>query len=523
MAKTSKHVEKKETRNKRRTNEHQRRGAQNKESSGGGNRSRMELALLYAAEGLPVVPLHGKKKNGSCTCGAADCRLPGRHPRGKLSLEDAGTERLLIEKRWAEWPLARIGVALGTPSRVLALVIKGKAGQKSLRKLLERNGTLKKTVTIRDGGVLIRLFRVPKGCTVLRRELGEGLTILGDGDLVVMPSRSGIARPGFVAGRALGQVKIAEAPKWLVDIAAIGAPLVGAPRIVATRDIRIEDIAYRDRLRPVRPENVAKLAESLKTLGTQTRSISVRPDPERDGKFLIIAGATLFEAAKSLNWTHIRADIMECTEVEARLWEAMENLYRTELTVLEQAEHQAECVRLIVEREAVSRQNVAKPKGGRPEGAIAKAAHELPMKGRTQQARRKAIERGLKIAAISSEAKVAVTKAGLDDNRSALREIAKVKTSEGQLKKVREFIGRQAKGAGKRNRVKKGAQAKGGTDDSTSQRAQRHPDDVISAELKTHCSREFKKTWAEAPTKVKRQFLREVLKWEGGKPLADKG
>jgi len=131
-----------------------------------------------------------------------------------------------------------------------------------------------------------------------------------------------------------------------------------APRIIATRDISIKDIVFRDRLRPVRPENAAKLAESLKTLG-QTRAISVRPDPEKDGKYRGIAGATLFDAAKSLNWLHVRADIMECTEAEARLWEAVENLYRTELTVLEQAQHQAECVRRIAE---VSRQNVAKLK-----------------------------------------------------------------------------------------------------------------------------------------------------------------
>jgi ParB family chromosome partitioning protein len=385
---------------------------------------------------------------------------------------------------------------------------------------------VKRTITILEDKGRTTLFRMPEGCTVRHRELGNGLTILGDGDLVAMPSRIGLAKPGFVKGRAPGEVKVAAAPQWLLDLAAgdaqLGGGQVGAPRIIETRDIPIEDIAYRDRLRRVRPENVAKLAESLKTLGTQTRSISVRPDAERDDKFLIIAGATLFEAAKLLNWTHIRADIMECTEAEARLWEAMENLYRAELTALEEAEHHAECIRLIAEREPVSRQNVAKPKGGRPEGAIAKAARELPMKGKTQEARRKAIERGLKIAAISSEAKAAVTKAMLDDNRSALHEIAKVETSEDQLKKVQEIVGREAKKQAKRNRVKKGAKAKGGTDGSTSQSAQRHPPHVALAELKTHCSRELKKAWAEAPTKVKRQFLREVLKWVGGKPVSEK-
>jgi hypothetical protein len=139
------------------------------------------------------------------------------------------------------------------------------------------------------------------------------------------------------------------------------------------------------------------------------------------------------------------------------------------------------------------------------------------MKGKTQRARRKAIERGMKIAAISSEAKAAVKKAALDDSPSALREIAKAETSEQQLNKVQEIVKRQANKRGKRNPVKKAVKAE------RSQPAQRHPDDVVFAELKSQCSPEFRRTWAEASTKIKRRFLREVLKWEGGKPLADKG
>jgi ParB/RepB/Spo0J family partition protein len=374
---------------------------------------------------------------------------------------------------------------------------------------------MKRTVTVVEDKRRVTLFRVPEGSGVKHRQLGDGLTVLGDGDILVMPSRrrDGEAKCHFAEGRAPGEVDVAAAPKWLTDRATSGAQprasQVRGPRIIETRDIPIEDIVFRDRLRPPQPENVAKLAESLKTLG-QTRGITVRPNPEQDGKFIGIAGDTLFEAAKSLKWTRIRADIMQCTEVEARLWEAMEDLYRGELTALQEAEHQAECVRRIVE---ISRQNVAKRKVGRPKGAIEKAARDLPMKGKTQQARRKAIERGLKIAAISSEAKVAVTKAGLDDNRSGLREIAKIENAEEQLQKVQEIIKRQAKKQAKRDQVKKAVKAK------RSQPAQRHPDDVILKELKTYCRPELKKTWAQASTKVKRRFLREVLKWEGGKPL----
>ena len=145
----------------------------------------------------------------------------------------------------------------------------------------------------------------------------------------------------------------------------------------------------------------------------------------------MIAGVTLVKAAKMLGWTSVRADIVNCTEAQARRWEIAENLYRARLTALEEAKHIAEWVRLIAERKQVSRQNVAKPKGGRPEGAITKAARKLPIKGKTEKARRKRIERGLKIASISPEGEAAVREAGLDDNRSALREIANEETAEG--------------------------------------------------------------------------------------------
>jgi hypothetical protein len=42
---------------------------------------------------------------------------------------------------------------------------------------------------------------------------------------------------------------------------------------------------------------------------------------------------------------------------------------------------------------------------------------------------------------------------------------------------------------------------------------QKHPDDVIFAEMKSETSPNFRRTWAEAPTKVCRRFLREGLNW----------
>jgi hypothetical protein len=154
----------------------------------------MAMALLCASDGLRVVPLHGVK-DGLCTCGKEHCEQPGRHPRTKNGLKDATTDPEKIKQMWARWPKAKAGIALGPTSRVLALVSEGAAGKESLRKLLEQNEALKKTVTIRDGELLTRLFRTPDDCTVHHRELGNGLAILGDGDLVLMPNDSRPSSP----------------------------------------------------------------------------------------------------------------------------------------------------------------------------------------------------------------------------------------------------------------------------------------------------------------------------------------
>jgi hypothetical protein len=199
------------SRKKRRGSERQRQAVhKNKKSHGDSNRGRMEVALQYAAQDLAVVPLHGTR-DGKCTCGDPDCRQLGRHPRTKHGAEDATTVHSLIEKRWAKWPQAKAGVAVGTPSRVLALVIEESAGKESLRKLQRANHTLKKTVTIRDGKRRrIRLFRVPQDYAVRHQQLDRGLTVLGDGDILAMPSGIGSenAKCRFVDGRALGKVEM---------------------------------------------------------------------------------------------------------------------------------------------------------------------------------------------------------------------------------------------------------------------------------------------------------------------------
>lgn len=182
------------------------------------NVTRLRAALLYASHGVPVVPMHGLKK-GRCTCGDRQCKRPGRHARTKLDVEGATLDREEIRRMWKKWPSAKIGIVMGSPGKLIALMTDGPAGWQTLRAVAVTRGALRRTVTIRNRDRRLRLFRVD-GKVPHRCEIAKGVRILGDSDLVVAPSTltGSDSERRFATGRALGQVKIAKAPQWLFEI-----------------------------------------------------------------------------------------------------------------------------------------------------------------------------------------------------------------------------------------------------------------------------------------------------------------
>jgi ParB family transcriptional regulator, chromosome partitioning protein len=302
---------------------------------------------------------------------------------------------------------------------------------------------MKKTVTILDGNKNIRLFRIPKKCTASHRSLGEGLTILGEGDISIMPSVLGHsqAKCRFEDDRAIGQVKIATASDLF-----LGSSALSPPRVIDVRDIKIAEIVIGEDRRSLQPSKVDDIAESFVIIG-QTNPIIVTP--RRDGKYDLVSGAHRVAAAQKLGWTFLRAQVMEGDKTALRLAQLADDLHRAGLTVLEQAKELAEWVRL-TEKHMPLQHKRKNAKGGRPFGAIGKAARELPVKGGTEKARRKAIERAIKIDAISPEAQAVAKEAGLDDKQSALLAIARVPTSE-QLAKAEELKASKTPGAARKS------------------------------------------------------------------------
>ena len=145
---------------------------------------------------------------------------------------------------------------------------------------------------------------------------------------------------------------------------------------------------------------------------------------------------------------------------------------------------------------------------GRPQSGNAKAARELPLEGKSVEARRKSIERAANIAAISPDAKAAAKEQGLDDNQRALLLIAK-ELPEDQVRMVTTLSGRKSAA---RSRTKAAAIAQ---DLNEQIEASPHiAEGRTSIETLRHKWQEaidLRRAWEAASAEVRDQFCREVL------------
>lgn len=137
--------------------------------------------------------------------------------------------------------------------------------------------------------------------------------------------------------------------------------------------------------RPVDPERVATLAESIRKIGLQT-PVTVWMD-DNDVPHLV-AGAHRVAACKLLD-IDVDAFVTTANEIDRELWEIAENLYRVDLTKEQRDQQIRRYAELLKEREAISRQNVAKiepsRERGRPEGIAKQIAEETGLSQRTVQ------------------------------------------------------------------------------------------------------------------------------------------
>lgn len=110
--------------------------------------------------------------------------------------------------------------------------------------------------------------------------------------------------------------------------------MTGAPSRVI--ELRAEQIELGARIRPVDPDQVAWIKQSMEDTGHQLQPIAVRPPLTEGGKYRLVLGAHRVAALGELA-VPIRAEVLDITDDESVLLEADENLARHDLTELDRS------------------------------------------------------------------------------------------------------------------------------------------------------------------------------------------
>jgi len=233
--------------------------------------------------------------------------------------------------------------------------------------------------------------------------------------------------------------------------------------------IPVDGIVVPDGRRDLNENTVLSLMESMDKLGL-VQPLSVYT--EDNASAILIAGAHRLEAARRLEWEYIDVVFRTGSDVDRRLMEISENLHRAELTVQERSEQIAEWVELAKVTQLVSPSNVQPKESGKRAAA------------RTLGVSQPEVQRAVKIASITPEAKQAAREAGIDDNQSKLLEVAKAEP-ERQAAVVHELAQRRTSPPSN------------------------HPKDEY--ELATAWRRSFERVWNQAPRQEDREWARQWI------------
>jgi len=148
-----------------------------------------KAALEYAAKGWPVLPVHSRAPNGTCTCLSPDCKEPAKHALTPNAENDATTDPEIIAGWWQRWPWANVGVVTGARSGIVVFHVDDKPDAlEAYDRLLDEVGLLPITLTGLSGGDGFQMvFRYPGVCTKSKANaFGPGLDVKADGAWVVV-------------------------------------------------------------------------------------------------------------------------------------------------------------------------------------------------------------------------------------------------------------------------------------------------------------------------------------------------
>jgi putative DNA primase/helicase len=144
----------------------------------------------------------------------------GKDPAIAGGVHAAFTDRKEIKRHFRSHRDHNYGVALG--NGIFVVDVDGEAGRANWRALRAQHEPLPDIVTVKTRNGYHYYFRCDDKIRIRNSagKLGEGIDVRGDGGYAVGPGS--IHPSGFVyrfaSGRGLGEVEIARAPAWLIDI-----------------------------------------------------------------------------------------------------------------------------------------------------------------------------------------------------------------------------------------------------------------------------------------------------------------
>jgi putative DNA primase/helicase len=195
----------------------------------------LEAALYYASMGIPVLPCHWIKSDGSCSCGNPKCESQGKHPYSTLvrhGLSDASKDEDVIKTWWTSFPECNLGLKTGKASGFFVVDLDekpGGSGMMSMKALCPTGESLPDTVRVlTGGGGEQHYFIYPPGVEIKSGSNVFGdeypyIDIRGDGGYVIAPPsmhRSGRRYEYDVDGDPNDGQKIQAAPAWLIHLLA---------------------------------------------------------------------------------------------------------------------------------------------------------------------------------------------------------------------------------------------------------------------------------------------------------------
>ena len=164
----------------------------------------------------------------------------------------------------------------------------------------------------------------------------------------------------------------------------------------------VDDVVVRGRKRPLNPNRVDSLADSMGTIGLQT-PISVYTN-ETDT--ILVAGNHRLEAAKKLGWEWIDCQYIRLDETSREMWEIAENLHRCDLTKDQRDEHIRRYAELLEQKKTIVPQNAEQlpQKRGRPKSITTQIAEDT---GLSDDTVRRALNPTPKVTEIKSDEEIA--------------------------------------------------------------------------------------------------------------------